>query len=62
VVDERPIDIRSVRANVERMHAEKPENGVMVVADPRAGTGIVVQVVDQVRLGGVENVSFSVTN
>jgi len=61
LVDERAVDIRSVRANVERMHAEKPENGVMIVADPRAGTGVVVQVVDQVRQGGVQNVSFGVT-
>jgi biopolymer transport protein ExbD len=61
LVDERAVDIRSVRANVERMHAEKPENGVMIVADPRAGTGIVVQVVDQVRQGGVHNVSFGVS-
>jgi len=62
LVDERVVDIRQVRANVERMHAEKPENGVMIVSDPRAGTGIVVQVVDQVRQGGVSNVSFGVTN
>jgi biopolymer transport protein ExbD len=61
VVNERIVDVRAVRANVERMHAEKPENGVMIVADPRAGTGIVVQVVDQVRQGGVDNVSFGVT-
>lgn len=61
LVDERAVDVRSIRANVERMLAEKPENGVMVVADPRAGTGIVVQVVDQVRQGGVTNVSFGVT-
>jgi biopolymer transport protein ExbD len=61
LVDDRSVDVRSVRANVERMHAEKPENGVMVVADPRAGTGVVVQVVDQVRQGGVGNVSFGVT-
>jgi biopolymer transport protein ExbD len=60
-VDDRVVDIRSVRANVERMHAEKPDNGVMVVSHPRAGTGVVVQVVDQVRQGGVSNVSFSVT-
>jgi biopolymer transport protein ExbD len=61
LVDDRLVDVRAVRANVERMHAEKPENGVMVVADPRAGTGIVVQVVDQVRQGGVTNVSFGVS-
>lgn len=62
LVDERAVDVRSIRANVERMLAEKPGNGVMVVSDPRAGTGIVVEVVDQVRQGGVTNVSFGVTN
>jgi biopolymer transport protein ExbD len=61
LIDDRLVDIRAVRANVERMHALKPENGVMVVADARAGTGIVVQVVDQVRQGGVQNVSFGAT-
>jgi biopolymer transport protein ExbD len=61
LVSDRIVDIRAVRANVERMHAEKPDNGVMIVANPRAGTGVVVQVVDQVRQGGVSNVSFGVT-
>ena len=61
LIDDRLVDIRAVRANVERMHALKPENGVMIVADGRAGTGIVVEVVDQVRQGGVSNVSFGAT-
>jgi len=61
LIEDRQVDIRAVRANVERMHALKPENGVMVVADKRAGTGIVVEVVDQVRQGGVTNVSFGAT-
>ena len=61
LIDDRLVDIRAVRANVERMHAIKPENGVMVVADSKAATGIVVQVVDQVRQGGVSNVSFGAT-
>ena len=61
LIEERLVDLRAVRANVERMHAIKPENGVMVVADKQAGTGLVVQVVDQVRQGGVSNVSFAAT-
>ena len=61
VVNGRVVDLRAVRANVERMHALKPENGVMIVADTKAGTGILVQVVDQVRQGGVDNVSFGAT-
>jgi biopolymer transport protein ExbD len=60
-IDDRIVDVRAVRANVERMHALKPENGVMIVADAKAGTGILVEVVDQVRQGGVENVSFGAT-
>jgi biopolymer transport protein ExbD len=61
LVDERIVDVRAVRANVERMHALKPENGVMIVADAKAGTGLLVEVVDQVRQGGVTNVSFGAT-
>jgi len=62
VIDGRAVDVRSVRANVERMKAVKPENGVMIVADKNAATGILVQVIDQVRLGGVSNISFGATN
>jgi biopolymer transport protein ExbD len=58
-VDNRPIDVRAVRANVERMSAINPESGVLIIASERAPTGTVVEVVDQVHLGGVYNVTFS---
>ena len=58
-IDKRVVDVRAVRANVERMHAEKPDDPVVVVADKAAETGILVQVLDQVRQGGVENVSIA---
>jgi biopolymer transport protein ExbD len=61
VIDGRLVDVRAVRANVERMHAIKPENGVMVVAAARAESGLVVQVIDQVRQGGVTDISFGST-
>jgi biopolymer transport protein ExbD len=57
-VDNRIIDVRAVRANVERLHALKPDYGVMVVANQDSPSGILVQVADQVRQGGVENISF----
>jgi biopolymer transport protein ExbD len=57
-VDHRVIDVRAVRANVERLHALKPDYGVMVVANQEAPNGVLVQVADQVRQGGVENISF----
>ena len=58
-IDRRVVDVRAVRANVERLHAEKPDDPVVVVADKASETGILVQVLDQVRQGGVENVSIA---
>jgi biopolymer transport protein ExbD len=57
-VDQRTVDVRAVRANVERQHAIKPEWGVMIVADENADAGILIQVVDQVKQGGVDNITF----
>jgi biopolymer transport protein ExbD len=48
-----------VRANVERMHAVNPKYGVLISADKESETGIMVQVVDQVKLGGIDNITFS---
>ena len=58
-MDRRVIDLRAVRANIERFHAEKPDAPVIVAADKAAPTGILVQVMDQVRQGGVDNVSIA---
>ena len=60
-IEGRLIDARAVRANVERMHAVKPENGVMVVADKSVASGLLVEVLDQIRLGGVSDISFGAT-
>ena len=53
------IDVRSVRALVERALAEDPESGVVIVADKDSNTGIVVQAMDQCRLAGASNVSLA---
>jgi biopolymer transport protein ExbD len=60
-VDKRVVDLRAVRANVERFHAESPDSPVVVVAAKEAPTGVLVQVMDQVRQGGVDNVSIAAT-
>jgi hypothetical protein len=39
LVDNRIVDVRAVRANVERLHAQKPEWGVMVTAEQNAAAG-----------------------
>ena len=58
-VDNRVVDLRAVRPNVERLYAVNPKAGVLIVADKNAETGILTQVVDQVHLGGIYNITFS---
>ena len=58
-IDNRVVDMRAVRANVERLKALNPETGALILADDSAQTGVIVGVVDQVRLGGIYNIAFS---
>lgn len=58
-IDRRQIDIRAVRANIERLHAENPEGAVVIQADKDSKTGLLVQVIDQSRLAGVQDVSIA---
>jgi biopolymer transport protein ExbD len=58
-LDDRLVDPRAVRANIERLHAVEPSRGVLVLAEPDAQTGLVVQVVDEVHMGGVYNITFA---
>jgi biopolymer transport protein ExbD len=62
LVDNRIVDVRAVRANIERLHAQKPEWGVMVTTQQDATTDLLVQVIDQIRQGGVENISFGTSS
>ena len=58
-IDKRAIDVRSVRANIEKLKAENPQSGVVIQADTDSRTGMLVQVMDQIRLAGVSNISIA---
>lgn len=60
-IDRQRVDPRSVRGHVERLHAENPEGSVVILADQDSLTGLVIQVLDQARLAGVENVAVAAT-
>jgi biopolymer transport protein ExbD len=60
-VDRQRVDPRSVRGHVERLHAENPEGAVVILADDKSQTGLVIEVLDQTRLAGVENVAVAAT-
>ncbi|HRQ66328.1 MAG TPA: biopolymer transporter ExbD [Xanthomonadaceae bacterium] len=58
-MQKREIDLRAVRANVERARAENPEGSVIIIADKGSRTGILVDVMDQVKAAGVEEISVA---
>jgi biopolymer transport protein ExbD len=60
-IDRRQVDPRSVRANIERLHAENPQGAVVIQADKDSKNGLLVQVMDASRQAGVFNVSIAAT-
>jgi len=58
-MDKRRVDIREVRPAIERLHVERPEDTVVIIADKESNTGMLTQVMDQVKLGGVSEVSIA---
>ncbi|MBU1054201.1 MAG: biopolymer transporter ExbD [Proteobacteria bacterium] len=58
-IDHREIDIRAVRANVERNLAENPDGAIIVVADKASTTGTAITVMDGCRMAGAKNVSLA---
>ena len=57
-MDRRQVDLREVRPTVERLHLERPEDTVIVVADRASRAGLVAQVIDEVKLGGIKEVAL----
>lgn len=58
-IDKRPVDVRAVRANIERLHAENPQGSVVIQADRNSKNGLLVSVMDAAREAGVYNVSIA---
>ncbi|MFP4571866.1 MAG: ExbD/TolR family protein [Desulfobacterales bacterium] len=58
-MENQEIDVRAVRANIERAMAENPEGAVVVVADRASSTGTAIKVMDGCRQAGAENVSLA---
>ena len=56
-MDRRQVDLREVRPIVERMHVERPDDTVVVIGDKAAPAGLLAQVMDQVKLGGIQEVT-----
>ena len=58
-INKRKVDIRSVQANIERLKAENPQGTVVIQADKKATTDILIKVMDSARAAGVFDVSIA---
>ena len=55
-LDGRRVDIRSVRANVERLRASNRDAKVIISTDSRAQTKTYIRIADQARAAGVADI------
>ena len=58
-MENRRVDIRAVRANIQRLLAEDPEAPVTIKVEKGAEAGIVVDVADAARESGVAAVNWA---
>ena len=62
LISQRDVDWRSVRANIERLHAENPEAPVIIQPHADSRTEVMVHIMDSARQAGVTNVSLAAGN
>jgi biopolymer transport protein ExbD len=58
-MDKKQVELGVVRQMVEQARNESPESTVVIIADERSETGILIDLMDQVRLGGILNISVA---
>ena len=58
-IDRRKVDIRAVRPNIERLHAENPQGSVIIQADKASNTETLITVMDESRAAGVFNIAIA---
>jgi biopolymer transport protein ExbD len=58
-MDRQQVDIRGVRPLIERLHVERPDDSVIIVADKASRTGLLASVMDAVRAGGIPEVAVA---
>jgi biopolymer transport protein ExbD len=58
-MDRQLIELRDVRTRMERLHIERPNDTVVIVADRASQAGRVAKVMDEVRAAGVKVISIA---
>ena len=58
-MDKRSVELNQVRTLVETALAENPESSAVIIADEQADSGVLIDLMDQIRLGGITNISIA---
>ena len=58
-IDKKKVDVATVRAHIERLHAENPKGGLVVQADKEAKTEKVMAVLAAARAAGLTEVAIA---
>jgi biopolymer transport protein ExbD len=58
-IDGRTVDIRALRAHIERLHAENPKGGVVIQADGQSNNDTFVKVMNASREAGVYDIAIA---
>ena len=59
--NKKQIELTLIRQKVEEATAENPESSAVIIADQGSPTGVLIDIMDQVRLGGVMDISVAAT-
>jgi biopolymer transport protein ExbD len=55
-MDRQQVDFRRMRSLIERLAIERPDDSVVILADKASKAGLVARVMDEVKLGGIDEV------
>ena len=58
-MDRRRVDLRDVRPQMERLHIERPDDTVVIIADRESDAGVVAEVMDEVRPACIQIMSIA---
>ncbi|TDJ22847.1 MAG: biopolymer transporter ExbD [Gammaproteobacteria bacterium] len=58
-IDKKRVDVNAVRIHIERVHAENPKGGLVVQADRKAKSAILLGVLEAARAAGITEVAIA---
>ena len=61
-IDKRRVDVRALRAVIERLKAENPQSSIVIQADKQSTNEKLVNVMDAARQAGIYNIAIAASN